>query len=119
MGVKCRDAASKRSRGRQIEFHTAEPILCPGCRQWIEVTPCPACLARAFTLGLVSRGVYRKENKDDPLRLELEPEHAARAADIRSGRVVLSLGTAKSLQGQAVVDVGHDVAVRHQRQAES
>ena len=101
MGVKCRDAASKRFRGCQIEFHTAEPILCPGCRQWIEVTPCPACLARAFTFGLVSRGVHREEKKDDPLRLELAPEHAARAADIRSGRVVLSLGSAKSLQGQA------------------
>jgi len=52
-----------------------------------------------------------------PLRLELAPEHAARAADIRSGRVVLSLGTAKYLQGRAVVDVGYDAAVRHQRQA--
>ena len=101
MGVKCRDAASKRFRGCQIEFHTAEPILCPGCHQWIEVTPCPACLARTFTLGLVSRGAHREEKKDEALRLELAPEHAARAADIRSGRVVLSLGSAKSLQGQA------------------
>ena len=102
MGVKCRDAASKRSRGRQIEFHATEPSRCPGCHQWIEVAPCPACLAKTFTLGLVPRGAYREEKKDDPLRLELAPEHAARAADIRSGRVVLSLGTAKSLQGQTV-----------------
>jgi len=50
----------------------------------------------------VSRGADREEKKDDPLRLELEPEHAARAADIRSGRVVLSLGAAKSFQGQAL-----------------
>jgi len=101
MGVKCREGTRRRSRGRQIEFHTAEPNRCPGCHQWIEVTPCPACLARAFTLGLVSRGADREEEKDDPMRLQLEPQHAARAADIRLGRVVLSLGAAKSLQGQA------------------
>ena len=35
------------------------------------------------------------------MRLQLEPQHAVRAAEIRSGRVVLSLGAAKSLQGQA------------------
>jgi hypothetical protein len=102
MSVKCRDGASKRSRGRQIEFHAAEPICCPGCHQWIEVTPCPACLARAFSLGLVSRCADREEKQNDPLRLELAPEQAARAADIRSGRIVLSVGAVKSLQGQAV-----------------
>jgi hypothetical protein len=75
-------------------------------------------LARAFTLGLVSRDADREEEQDDPLCLQLEPQHAARVADIRSGRVVLSLGAAKSLQGQAVVAVGHDVAVRCQQQAE-
>ena len=62
----------------------------------------PGVLGESLYLGLVSRGADREEKKDDPLRLELEPEHAARAADIRSGRVVLSLGAAKSFQGQAL-----------------
>jgi hypothetical protein len=44
MSVKCRDAVPRRSLGRQIEFHDTEPSRCPGCHQWIEVTPCPACL---------------------------------------------------------------------------
>jgi hypothetical protein len=58
----------------------------------------------------MSRDADREEEEDDPLRLELDSEHAARVADIRSGRVVLSLGAAKSLQGQTVVDVGYDIA---------
>jgi len=46
--------------------------------------------------------------------LRLEPQHAARVADIRSGRVILSLGAAKSLHGKSLVDVGHGVALGHQ-----
>lgn len=31
----------------QIEFRRTARYWCDGCRTWITLTPCPACLARA------------------------------------------------------------------------
>jgi hypothetical protein len=79
-----------RHRQAWVNFQPAEPYPCPICGHRLVVRPCPACLAAGLKIHSLTQATVPEPDEVEDLYVKLEPDAAARAEDIRAGRVRVS-----------------------------
>ena len=79
--------ALRRAKQQEKEAlkRTPRPIRCPGCGHRV-YPPCRICRARKALADGKLREVFREVGLEEPLGLELRPEHQKRYEEVRARR---------------------------------